>query len=87
MAKTEFIRARVDEDLKINTEELFKKLGITMTEAITIFLKQCELNNGLPFEIKIPNEVTKKSFDNTEAGIELHEFDSLQDMFEELDKD
>ena len=55
IVKTEFIRARVDEALKINTEVLFSRLGLTMTEAITLFLKQCELHQGLPFEIRIPS--------------------------------
>jgi DNA-damage-inducible protein J len=61
MAKTEFIRARVDEELKETTESLFSSLGLSMTEAITLFLKQCELHQGLPFEVEIPNNETIKS--------------------------
>ncbi len=87
MPKTEFIRARVDENLKANVEELFNKLGLTMTEAITLFLRQCELNQGLPFEIKIPNKQTKEVIEDAQRGIGLHKFDSLEEMFKELDKD
>ena len=54
MAKTEFIRARVDARLKENTEILFFRLGLTMSEAITLFLSQCEMRQGLPFEVSIP---------------------------------
>ena len=53
MAKTEFIRARVDENLKENIEALFSKLGITMTEAITMFFVQCQMKQGLPFDVKV----------------------------------
>jgi DNA-damage-inducible protein J len=53
MPKTEFIRARVDEHLKTKTELLFAQLGLTMTEAITLFLIQCEKRQGLPFEVGI----------------------------------
>ena len=56
MAKAEFIRARVDETLKISTEVIFTRLGLTMTEAITLFLTQCELHQGLPFEVRIPSK-------------------------------
>ena len=59
MAKAEFIRARVDENLKANTEILFSRLGLTMTEAITLFLTQCEMQQGLPFAVKIPNAATE----------------------------
>ena len=55
MPKTEFIRARVDEELKKKTEVLFTRLGLTMTEAITLFLIQCDMRNGLPFEVRIPS--------------------------------
>jgi DNA-damage-inducible protein J len=54
MPKAEFIRARVDETLKANTELLFARLGLNMTDAITLFLTQCELRQGLPFDVKIP---------------------------------
>ena len=87
MAKTEFIRARVDEDLKVNIEKLFDNLGITMTEAITLFLKQCELNQGIPFEIKVPNAVTEKAIEDSRKGIGLNKFDNINDMFKELDEE
>ena len=55
MPKTEFIRARIDEELKEKTEILFTRLALTMTEAITLFLIQCDMQQGLPFEIRIPS--------------------------------
>jgi DNA-damage-inducible protein J len=84
MAKTEFIRARVDEQLKENVEKLFSQLGLTMTDAITLFLKQCELNNGLPFEVKIPNEKTEKVFQATDKEEHLKVFNNTDEMFREL---
>ena len=86
MSKTEFIRARVDENLKINIEKLFDSLGLTMTEAITLFLKQCELNQGLPFEIKVPNAITVQAIEDSRNGIGLNKFDNINDMFKELDE-
>ena len=49
MAKTEMIRARVEPELKREAEELFLGLGLSATEAITLFYRQVTLHRGLPF--------------------------------------
>ena len=58
MAKTEFIRARVEPELKYQAEEIFSKLGLSPTDAITLFYVQVTLHGGLPFEVRIPNTET-----------------------------
>lgn len=50
MAST--IQVRVDDDLKIKSDSLFKDLGTDTTTAIRMFLKQAVALNGFPFEIK-----------------------------------
>ena len=47
------INIRIDDDLKKNAEILFNDLGLNMTTATTMFLKQCLLCHGLPFEVRI----------------------------------
>jgi DNA-damage-inducible protein J len=86
MAKAEFIRARVDETLKTSTETLFARLGLTMTEAITLFLTQCEMRQGLPFEVKIPNEETRRALDEAHAGVGIISHNTVEDMFKGWDK-
>ena len=71
MSKTATIRARVEPELKNKAEHIFRKLGLTTTQAITLFYKQVELRNGLPFEIAIPNVTTHQTFENTDAGCNL----------------
>ena len=46
------IQVRVDDDLKIKSDNLFKELGTDTTTAIRMFLTQAVANNGFPFEIK-----------------------------------
>lgn len=53
MAST--IQIRVDDDLKIKSDELFKALGTDTTTAIRMFLTQALAVNGFPFEIKRKN--------------------------------
>ena len=56
-----------------------------MSEAISLYLSQITLHNGIPFEIKIPNEVTAKTLKDTENGKNLHVVDSVDALFQELD--
>ena len=53
MAST--IQVRVEDELKIQSDKLFKSLGTDTTTAIRIFLTQAIANNGFPFEIKKTN--------------------------------
>ncbi|MGI0483544.1 type II toxin-antitoxin system RelB/DinJ family antitoxin [Geminocystis sp. CENA526] len=84
MSKTGTVRARIEPDLKIRVEHIFQKLGLSTTEAINLFYKQVELQQGLPFEVKIPNEITQKTLEKTDRGEELNHCDNLENMFEQL---
>ena len=84
MGKTSTVRARIDPDLKGKAEHIFQQLGLTTTQAITLFYKQVELRKGLPFDIAIPNEITRKTFSDTDAGRELIICSDTNDMFKKL---
>ena len=84
MAKEAAVRARIDPDLKAEVEHLFKELGLSTTEAITLFYHQVKLRRGLPFDVVIPNETTERTFKNTDAEIDLVRFDNADDMFKQL---
>lgn len=84
MSKTSTIRARIEPDLKDKAEDIFRRLGITTTQAITMFYKQVEMRNGLPFDVAIPNEATHRTLDDTDAGRNLVICDDADDMFQKL---
>jgi len=52
--KTANLYARIEPEVKEQAEAILSTLGIPASNAITIFYKQIILNNGLPFEVKIP---------------------------------
>lgn len=54
MAKTETLHIRVNETVKENAEETLGMLGISISEAVNMFLCQVNLTGGLPFEVKLP---------------------------------
>lgn len=84
MSKTSTVRARMEPDLKDNAEKVFNELGLTSTQAITLFYKQVEIRNGLPFDLVIPNKTTLKTFDQTDAGKDLIVCKDADDMFRKL---
>jgi len=84
MPKTEMIRARVEPVLKQEVEDIFGALGLTTTEAISLFYHQVKLWKGLPFEIRIPNRITIKTFKDTDAGKNIVHCEDSEDMFNKL---
>lgn len=86
MNRTATIRARVEPSLKSDVEKLLRQLGISTTEAITMFYNQIRLRQGLPFPVEIPNDLTRKTFDATDRNDDITTYDDLDEMFEALDK-
>jgi DNA-damage-inducible protein J len=65
-------------------ENVFARLGLSPTQAITMFYRQVELRNGLPLEAVIPTETAKKTFDATDSGRDLVICKDADDMFQKL---
>jgi len=84
MTKTAVISTKIEPKLKISAERIFRKLGLTTTQAITLFYKQVDLQEGLPFNAKIPNATTKKALKDAKERRNLESFDRPQDFFESL---
>lgn len=77
MAKTSNVFARVEPEVKEQAEQVLDRLGIPMSNAVGMFLRQIVLQRGLPFEVKLPQEkplaygaLTKEQFNaEMEKGI------------------
>ena len=84
MNKTATVRARIQPRLKDHAENVFHRLGLNATQAITIFYKQVELRNGLPFDLAIPTSTTRQTFNSTDSGHDLIVCEDADDMFAKL---
>lgn len=80
MPKTAVISARIDPELKNEAEAVFRELGLTATQAITLFYKQVELERGLPFAVRIPNDATLAALEQSRTRQDLESF-TLSDLF------
>ena len=70
MARTSNVFAHVEPEIKKQAEEILDQLGIPMSNAVGMFLRQVVLQRGIPFEMKLPanapiafGSLTKKQFD------------------------
>jgi DNA-damage-inducible protein J len=84
MRKTATVRARIRPQLKDRAERVFHRLGLNATQAITIFYRQVELRNGLPFDVAIPSLTTRRTFEATDAGRDLVVCKDAADLFKKL---
>lgn len=78
---------RVDSEIKDNAKEIFSELGLDLTTAVNIFLRQSIREHGIPFDLKlnIPNIETKKVIKESENGIGMSKsFNSTQELFDDL---
>jgi len=78
MSKTETVRARIEPRLKRDAEAVLKKVGLTSSEAITLFYKQVELMQGLPFPVRVPNKTTRRAITDARARKGVESFDSAE---------
>ena len=82
--KSDFIRCKVEPELKTTVDGILAELGINTSQAITLFYKQIALRHGLPFDVESPNETTLKTMQKTDAGQELTICKDAKDMFDKL---
>ena len=84
MSKSAVVRARIEPDLKAHAESVFRRLGVSTTQAIAIFYKQVTLRKGLPFDVAIPNATTRRTFEATDAGRDVILCKDAADMLRKL---
>jgi len=84
MAKTTTISARIDPNIKKRAEQVFRELGLTSSQAITLFYKQVELQQGLPFIVKIPNDLTAETLESARSRSNTESFNTVEDLFDDL---
>lgn len=98
MPRKSNIYVRIEPEIKEQAEAVLTKLGISMSNAISIFLRQVVMHNGLPFEVKVPNtnplslsNLTEAEF-NTEMLKAHNDFEngrihSFEEIENELNKE
>ena len=71
---------KLDTVVKNEAQEIFAQLGLTLGEAVNLFLNQVRLRKGIPFDIEIPNAKTQQIMNEVRQGknVEDFSFDELK---------
>ena len=84
------LNIRIDADLKKQAEQIFNELGINMSTALTVFLRQTIRSNGIPFDLRleVPNEETRVAINDVNLNRNMGKpFHSVKTLMEDLDAD
>jgi DNA-damage-inducible protein J len=73
-------------NLKENATRVLASCGLNISDAVRLFLRQVVAQNGLPFEVKAPNAVTRAAMEEADSD-NLPRFGSVQELFDDLEKD
>jgi DNA-damage-inducible protein J len=84
MIKSAAITVRLDPKLKTDAQAVFDELGLTTTQAISLFLKQVSLRKGMPFAVEVPNEETLQAMDDVTNQRSLKTFDDAESALHSL---
>ena len=81
MARTSNVFTRVEPDIKEQAEAVLSQLGISMSSAVEMFLRQVVLQRGIPFEMKLPagKPIAYGSFEKEQFNYEIRKgYDSIK---------
>jgi DNA-damage-inducible protein J len=85
MAKTSSVQGRLDPELKNEAENILRALGLTHSQFINIAYRLLRLKKGLPFDVRIPAEATRKAIERLEKGEGVSEYDSVEELFKDAE--
>lgn len=83
LLKTTDVRCRIDEDLKDRATAVLSACGLTLSDAMRLFLRQVVTTQGLPFEVRVPSDKTAQAM--AQAREIREQFDSIDDMLRSAD--
>jgi len=81
--KTTDVRCRIEEDLKEDASDVLRACGLSISDAMRLFLRQVVATRGLPFEVRVPSDKTALAM--RQAREIRSRFNSMDEFFEELD--
>lgn len=83
---------RIDSKIKQESTKMLEDLGMTVSEAINVFLRQVVLHRGLPFEVKYPGQPNSETLEAMDQARiiskdpNVKKFDSIEQLMEDLEK-
>ncbi|NOS96048.1 MAG: type II toxin-antitoxin system RelB/DinJ family antitoxin [Methylotenera sp.] len=88
MATTSMVHVRVDENIKLEATETLALMGLSVSDAVRVFLTRVVVEKQLPFTLKVPNPETHAAMIEADAIAHRHKarFATADELFYDLEK-
>ena len=88
MATTTMVHVRVDEEMKKQATETLGAMGLSVSDAVRVFLKRVVAEKQMPFEIKAPNATTLAAMEEADEIVRTRRtrFATATELFDDLEK-
>ena len=88
MAQSSMLHIRVDDETKIQATAALAAMGLSMSDAVRIFLKRVVNDQAFPLELKVPNAETRAAMEEARAMMKARQarFESPDPLFDELER-
>lgn len=88
MAQSSMLHIRVDAEVKTQATEALAAMGLSMSDAVRIFLKRVVNDQAFPLELKVPNAETRAAMEEARAMMKARQarFESANALFDDLDE-
>jgi len=83
---TAMIHVRIDRNLKSKASETLDAMGLSLSEAVRVFLTRVATDRAFPFELRVPNAETIAAMEAGDRG-EVVKFGSVADLMADLHAD
>lgn len=85
MSTTTMVHVRVDNEVKEQATEALEAMGLSVSDAVRLFLKRVVAEQALPIELKVPNATTRAAMQEARA-MRTARFDSAKALFDDIEK-
>lgn len=85
---TSMLHVRVDDETKANATETLAALGMSVSEAVRLFLQRVVADQAFPLELKVPNAETRAAMEESRAMMAARRarFATADALFDDLEK-
>ncbi|MCI5168589.1 MAG: type II toxin-antitoxin system RelB/DinJ family antitoxin [Candidatus Electrothrix sp. GM3_4] len=88
MSATTMVHVRVDKEIKAQATETLSAMGLSMSDAVRVFLTRVVAEQRIPFTLRVPNSATREAMAEADELVKAHQarFSDPEKLFESLEK-
>ena len=87
-SQTSMLHVRIDDETKLQAQQALKSIGMSVSDAVRIFLTRVVAEQAIAFDVRVPNTTTVAAMNEADALIQAKKarFETVEDLFNDLEK-